>query len=214
MVANRTLARAEGLAAHIGGQAMTLEALPEHLHKADIVIGSTASPLPIIGKGVVERALKQRRHKPMFLVDLAVPRDIEEEVAELDDAFLYTVDDLQHIIDENRARREAAAADAEHMILEQVQQFANWLNGLVAVDPIRDYRAQAELVRQELVQKALSQLQSGADPQKVLERLSSQLTNRLIHNPTKALAEAGAKGDFARLEILQDALGLSAREPS
>lgn len=214
MVANRTLARAEGLAAHIGGQAMTLEALPEHLHKADIVIGSTASPLPIIGKGVVERALKQRRHKPMFLVDLAVPRDIEEEVSELDDAFLYTVDDLQHIIDENRARREAAAADAEHMILEQVQQFANWLNGLVAVDPIRDYRAQADLVRQELVQKALSQLQSGADPQKVLERLSSQLTNRLIHNPTKALAEAGAKGDFARLETLQDALGLSAREPS
>ncbi|WKE64601.1 glutamyl-tRNA reductase [Gallaecimonas kandeliae] len=212
MVANRTLARAESLASQFGAKAMTLEALPEHLHLADIVIGSTASPLPIIGKGMVERALKQRRHKPMFFVDLAVPRDIEGEVAGLRDAFLYTVDDLQQIIDENRARREAAAQEAETMVLEQVQAFAGWIKSLSAVDHIRDYRLQAEGIKGELLHKAQQQLQAGGDPAQILDRLASQLTNRLIHAPTKALSEAGAQGDLERLDAIAGVLGLDPRD--
>lgn len=211
-VANRTLARAQELAGKVAASAITLEALPDSLHEADIVIGSTASPLPIIGKGMVERALKARRHKPMFFVDLAVPRDIESEVSELDDAFLYTVDDLQQIIDENRAKREAAAAQAEAMVLEQVQAFATWINGLSAVDHIRDYRQQAEGIRQDLLQKAQAQLAGGADAAQVLERLSAQLTNRLIHAPTKALSDAGREGDQARLDTIAGVLGLDNRE--
>ncbi|WP_115717881.1 glutamyl-tRNA reductase [Gallaecimonas mangrovi] len=212
MVANRTLARAESLAQQVGAKAMTLEALPDNLHEADIVIGSTASPLPIIGKGMVERALKARRHRPMFFVDLAVPRDIESEVSELDDAFLYTVDDLQQIIDENRAKREAAAQEAEAMVLEQVQVFAHWIKGLSAVDHIRDYRHHADAIRQELLGKAQAQLAAGGDPQQILDKLSSQLTNRLIHAPTKALSEAGKAGDLARLDSIAGVLGLDNRE--
>lgn len=212
MVANRTLARAEDLATKVNARAMTLEALPDNLHEADIVIGSTASPLPIIGKGMVERALKKRRHKPMFFVDLAVPRDIESEVGELNDAFLYSVDDLQQIIDENRAKREAAAQDAEVMVLEQVAAFINWIKSLSAVDHIRDYRNQADAIRQDLLQKAQAQLQAGGDPTLIMERLASQLTNRLIHAPTKALSEAGSQGDLQRLDAIAGVLGLSARE--
>ncbi len=212
MVANRTLARAETLAKDFHGEALTLEAVTERLHEADIVIGSTASPLPIIGKGMVERALKQRRHKPMFLVDLAVPRDIEGEVAELDDAFLYTVDDLQDIIEENRSRRQNAAEEAERIVLARVDDFKNWLQSLSAVDSIRRYRNQADLIKDALLQRAQAQLEAGADPAQVMNRLASQLTNRLIHAPTRALKAAGEKGDIARLAGIETVLGLDEQD--
>ncbi|WP_341503416.1 glutamyl-tRNA reductase [Gallaecimonas sp. GXIMD4217] len=213
MVANRTLARAEALAKDFHGEALTLESVTDRLWEADIVIGSTASPLPIIGKGMVERALKKRRHKPMFLVDLAVPRDIEGEVAELNDAFLYTVDDLQDIIEENRSRRQAAAEEAERIVLARVDDFKSWLQSLSAVDSIRRYRSQADTIKDELLHKAQAQLEAGADPAQVMNRLASQLTNRLIHAPTRALKAAGEKGDIARLAGIETVLGLDEQDP-
>lgn len=149
MVANRTLQRAQLLAEEFGAQVMTLEEIPDYLHEADIVISSTASPLPIIGKGMVERALKARRFKPMFLVDIAVPRDIEAEVDELSDAYLYTVDDLQGIIEQNLETRKRAAAEAELIVQEERDDFMGWYRSQHSVDLIRDYRHQSQQVADE-----------------------------------------------------------------
>jgi len=140
VVANRTLSRAEGMCEEFGATAITLEQIPDYLPQADIVISSTASPLPILGKGMVEKALKQRRHQPMLLVDIAVPRDIEAEVGELDDAFLYTVDDLQSIIEQNMASRREAAEQAELIAEEQSHLFMEWVRSLESVDSIREYK--------------------------------------------------------------------------
>ncbi|MGB0893625.1 MAG: glutamyl-tRNA reductase, partial [Parashewanella sp.] len=149
VVANRTLERAQAMCEEFDATAVTLEQIPQHLPKADIVISSTASPLPILGKGLVERALKQRRHQPMLLVDIAVPRDIESEVGELDDAFLYTVDDLQSIIQQNIASRKEAAEEAEVIAVEESARFMDWIKSLKNVDSIREYRQQSmELLKQ------------------------------------------------------------------
>lgn len=208
MVANRTLQRAQGLAQAFGAQVMTLDAIPEHLHEADIVISSTASPLPIIGKGMVERALKQRRHRPMFLVDIAVPRDIEAEVNELSDAYLYTVDDLQGIIEQNLEARRRAAQQAERIVLEERDEFMGWFRSLHAVDLIRDYRQQAQRHADDELLRALQGLQQGESPEAALRQLAYRLTNKLIHAPTQALRDAGQQGDQERLALLRSALGL------
>ena len=208
MVANRTLQRAQGLAEEFGAQVMTLEAIPEHLHEADIVISSTASPLPLIGKGMVERALKARRYRPMFLVDIAVPRDIEEEVDELSDAYLYTVDDLQGIIEQNLEARRRAAQQAERIVLEERDDFMGWFRSLHAVDLIRDYRQQAQGYAEEELSRALQSLQQGEEPEAALRRLAHRLTNKLIHNPTQALRHAGEQDDREQLALLRSALGL------
>jgi len=209
MITNRTRERAERLAEEVNADVIDFASLPEEIASADIIISSTASPLPVIGKGMVERALKQRRHQPMLIVDIAVPRDVEPEVGKLDSAYLYTVDDLQAIIQHNMAQREAAAVEAETIVVEESGEFMAWLQAQNAVDVIRDYRHQAEDIREELMQRALAALSQGQDPQKVMQEMAHKLTNRLIHSPTKSLQQAAREGDAERLQILRDSLGLS-----
>jgi len=186
-VANRTTERAERLAARFNGRAIELRSLPEQLHEYDIVISCTASSLPILGKGLVERALRARRHRPIFMVDLAVPRDIEQEVAELDDVFLYTVDDLGAIVAENLDARRSAVQQAEAIIDTQVGQFMHWMQVRETVPLIRQLRDQAEEMRREELDRALKALARGEDAAAVLDSLSQGLTNKLLHAPTQAL---------------------------
>ncbi|MDO9105039.1 MAG: glutamyl-tRNA reductase [Methylovulum sp.] len=190
IIANRTYDKAHTLAAQFNGYAIDLSELPTHLAEADIVISSTASPLPILGKGRVESALKKRKHKPMFMVDLAVPRDIEAEVEQLRDVYLYTVDDLQHTIDQNMNSRRQAAEQAEEIIDTQVDYFLAWLRAQGAQSTIRDYRLSAEQTRDETLQKALAQLKNGVAPEEALTRLAHMLTNKLIHTPSTQIRAA------------------------
>ncbi len=208
VVANRTISRAEAMCDEFGATAITLEQIPDFLPKADIVISSTASPLPILGKGMVEKALKQRRHQPMLLVDIAVPRDIEAEVADLDDAFLYTVDDLQSIIEQNMASRREAAEQAELIADDQSYQFMEWIRSLESVDSIREYRTQSMAIKDELVERAVNKLAQGGNSEQVLLELANKLTNKLIHAPTQALTAASRQGDLNSLGQLRTVLGL------
>lgn len=208
MIANRTRERAQLLADEVGAEVIGLADIETRLADADIIISSTASPLPIIGKGMVERALKARRNQPMLLVDIAVPRDVEPEVGKLANAYLYSVDDLQAIIEQNMAQRKAAAVQAESIVVQESGEFMAWLRAQSAGETIREYRAQADDVRAELQDRALAALRQGADAEKVLQELAHKLTNRLIHAPTKSLQQAARDGDSERLQILRDSLGL------
>lgn len=208
IIANRTRERAELLATEVGADVIGLSEIDERLKDADIVISSTASPLPIIGKGMVERAMKARRNKPMLLVDIAVPRDVEPEVGEIANAYLYSVDDLQSIIQHNLAQRKAAAVQAETIVAQETSEFMAWLRAQSASETIRDYRSQSEQVRDELTAKALAALEQGGDPQTIMQDLAWKLTNRLIHAPTKSLQQAARDGDDDRLHILRNSLGL------
>jgi len=192
IIANRTYDKAHALASQFNGYAIDLSELPTHLPEADIVVSSTASQLPILGKGRVESAIKKRKHKPMFMVDLAVPRDIEAEVAQLRDVYLYTVDDLQNTIDQNMDSRRKAAEQAEEIIDTQVEHFLSWMRSQGAQSMIKDYRLQAEQIRNESLSKALSQLNNGRDAEEVLNLLAHRLTNKLIHTPSSQIREAGA----------------------
>ena len=200
VVANRTLERAQALAESFDGYAIALSNIPAHLEEADIVISSTASPLPILGKGAVERALKARKHRPVFMVDIAVPRDIEPEVSELGDVYLYTVDDLQEVIAENRRSREEAAEQAEEIIDTQVNHFMGWLKSLDAVGSICAYRHRAERLRNETLEHAQRQLAAGKDPSQVLTVLARQLTNKLLHEPSVQMHRAAFDGDAELLK--------------
>jgi len=211
-IANRTLSRAIELVDMFEAQAISLEEIPNHLANADLIISSTASPLPIIGKGLVERALKVRRHKPMLFIDIAVPRDIESEVAELSDAYLYSVDDLQGIIDENIQARQEAAIDAEKIVGNCVDEFIAWQESLKAVESIRLYRSHSEQVRDQLLANASVALANGKSPEKVLKEFAFKLTNKLIHHPSKALTEVSHSGDNHELQLLRMALGLNTEE--
>ena len=203
MVASRTLERASRLAHRYNGEAIELRSLADRLHEYDIVVSCTASSLPILGKGLVERALRARRRRPIFMVDLAVPRDIEPEVAELDDVFLYTVDDLAGIVSANLDSRRAAVEQAEAIIDTQVGQFMSWMQLRDNVPLIRALRENAEAARRHEVERALKALQRGEPAAAVLESLSQGLTNKLMHAPTQALGEAGAQ----ERSLLADALG-------
>ncbi|EDT7908923.1 glutamyl-tRNA reductase [Salmonella enterica subsp. enterica serovar Hartford] len=208
IIANRTRERAQALADEVGAEVISLSDIDARLQDADIIISSTASPLPIIGKGMVERALKSRRNQPMLLVDIAVPRDVEPEVGKLANAYLYSVDDLQSIISHNLAQRQAAAVEAETIVEQEASEFMAWLRAQGASETIREYRSQSEQIRDELTSKALSALQQGGDAQAILQDLAWKLTNRLIHAPTKSLQQAARDGDDERLNILRDSLGL------
>ena len=186
-VANRTLERAQKLAHRFNGQAIELKDLAQNLHEHDIVISCTASSLPILGKGLVERALRARRRRPIFMVDLAVPRDIEQEAAELDDVYLYTVDDLGEIVAANLDSRRSAVVQAEAIIDTQVGHFMHWMQLRDAVPQIRQLRDQAEELRRLELDRALKALARGDDPAAVLDALSHGLTNKLLHAPTQAL---------------------------
>ena len=186
-VANRTLERGTSLAEKIGGNAILLNDLPTRFAEFDIVITSTASQLPIVGLGMVERAVKARRHRPIFMVDLAVPRDIEPEVAALDDVFLYTVDDLAQVVNDGMENRQTAAINAEMIVQARVETFMQWLKKRDAVPTIKALRDQAEATRQAEFEKALKLMQKGESPEKVLEALSNALTNKFLHAPSQAL---------------------------
>jgi len=191
IIANRTYDKAHALASQFNGYAIDLSELPTHLAEADIVVSSTASQLPILGKGRVESAIKKRKHKPMFMVDLAVPRDIEAEVAQLSDVYLYTVDDLQNTIDENMDSRRKAAEQAEEIIDTQVEHFLSWMRSQGAQTVITDYRQQAALTRDQALLKAMSELNKGRNAEDVLNFLAHSLTNKLIHTPSAQIRDAG-----------------------
>ncbi|MDP1659420.1 MAG: glutamyl-tRNA reductase [Methylotenera sp.] len=204
MVANRTLERgsllAEKISSHgINAHAILLNDLPERFAEFDIVITSTASQLPIVGLGMVESAIKARRHRPIFMVDLAVPRDIEAEVAELDDVFLYTVDDLAQVVADGIVNRQEAAVDAELIVATRVDHFMQWVKKRNAVPTIKALRDQAEATRQAELEKALKLIQKGESPEKVLETLSNALTNKFLHVPSHALNQTHGE-EHAKLE--------------
>ncbi len=203
IIANRSLSRAQKLAEEFNGEAISLQHIATHLHRSDIVISSTASPLPIIGKGTVERALKQRRHEPIFMVDLAVPRDIEPEVNELDDIYLYTVDDLQSVINENMESRLQAAEQAREIINTQVSHFLNWQRSLGAVDVIAQIRQHVQELNNEVLNKAKKQLTAGQDAEQVLEFLANTLTNKFLHQPCTQLRQASQENRDDILDIAQ-----------
>ncbi|OPX56708.1 glutamyl-tRNA reductase [Oceanospirillum multiglobuliferum] len=192
VVANRTLARAQALAEEFNGEAVLLGDIPRQLERADIVIASTASQLPILGKGAVERALKVRKHRPIFMVDIAVPRDIEPQVGDLDDVYLYSVDDLREVIEENMRSRQEAAAQAEELILTGVESFLESQRARGAGQLIGDLRQQTEHLRQQELEKALQQLKNGQDPEQVLTRFAQGLTNKFLHEPMVQLRQASA----------------------
>jgi glutamyl-tRNA reductase len=208
IVANRTVEHAHSLAALFNGYGIGLDEIPAHLAEADIVISSTASTTPIVTLPVVKKALKVRKHRPIFMVDIAVPRDIDPRVSELDDIYLYTVDDLQEVIQENLKSRQAAAHQAEEMIDVQVNHFIAWQRSLDAVSTIRQLRTQAEARRDEVLHKARQQLASGKDPEQVLEYLAHTLTNKLIHQPSIHLRQAGSDGRTDLLEAARELLNL------
>jgi glutamyl-tRNA reductase len=190
MIINRTVERAREVAAKFGADSAALTSLPEVLHEFDIVITSTASPLPIVGLGLVERALKVRKHRPMFMVDLAVPRDIEAEVGELNDVFLYTVDDLGQVVQAGHEARSSKVEQAEAIVSAGVHEFMHWLDTRKAVPTLRALRDHAERLRRTEMEKAHRRLAKGDDPQAVLEAMSQGLMNKLLHDPSHALNQA------------------------
>lgn len=194
IVANRTLERAQEVARQHGGHGILLSEIPEHLPGVDIVIASTASQLPVLGKGAVERALKIRKHRPYFMVDLAVPRDIEPEVAQMDDVYLYAVDDLRQVIEENLRSREGAAREAERLIESGTEDFLYQLRALDAVSTLKQYRNHAEDLRDLEVERALKQLRNGGDPETLLRSLARGITNKLLHEPSVQVRKATAEG--------------------
>ena len=200
-IANRTIERGLALARRFGGDAVSLDEVAGHLPRYDIVVSCTASPLPIIGLGMVERAIRARRHRPIVMVDLAVPRDVEAEVAELDDVFLYSLDDLAQIVESGLESRQAAVVEAEQIIDTRVDCFLHWIASRDAVPTIRALRDNAERVRRHEVERAVKLLSRGEDPQRVIEALSHGLTNKFLHGPTHVLnsTEGAARNDLASL---------------
>ncbi len=200
IVANRTIARAQELAQQFGADAISLTEIPANLAAADIVIASTASPVPILGKGTVESALKKRRRRPIFMVDIAVPRDIEAEVVNLEDIYLYTVDDLEEVIQSNLRSRQEAAGQAREIVTFQANEFLAWMRSLDAVGLIQDYRRQAGDIRDQVLTKALRMLESGKPPEEAMAFLAQTLTNKLLHTPSAKLREASSNGQHELLE--------------
>ncbi|WVH09429.1 MAG: Glutamyl-tRNA reductase [Fluviibacter phosphoraccumulans EoVTN8] len=202
VVANRTIERASELAQQIHGEPMRLSQVAEALHQFDIVISCTASSLPIIGLGMVERAIKTRRHRPMFMVDLSVPRDIESEVAELDDVFLYTVDDLASVVQSGVASRQAAVVEAESIIAGRLGDFLDWHARRAHVPIIQAFRDGATQLRLQELELAKKLLIKGESAELVLEQMATRLTNKFLHGPLSAMNKA----ETADREALQEAM--------
>ena len=200
LILNRSRETAEQLAEELDASAMTLDRLSEALPLADILISSTASPHPVITKADVKAALRQRRHRPMFLVDIAVPRDIEPAVAELKDVYLYTIDDLQQVVDENMQQRSSAAELAQPDVDEAVAGFMRWLYGIRAGRTLKRVREQSHQFETELTDRALKRLKAGHDPGDVLQQMASTLTNKILHEPSRRLREAAEERDYEVLK--------------
>lgn len=212
IVANRTLDNAQALAGRFGGYAIALSDLERHLAEADIVISSTAAREPVIGREMVARAIAARRSRPMFLVDLAVPRDIETEVAKLPNVFLYSIDDLREVIDENLRSRQQAAVEAEAMIELSVEHFMTWWRALELNNPIASIRRNAEASRDEALAKARNLLARGRSADQALEFLAHTLTNKLVHAPSANLRAAALRGDSDLLQAAERLFDAPARE--
>ncbi|WP_342766695.1 glutamyl-tRNA reductase [Umboniibacter marinipuniceus] len=213
VVANRTLARAEDVAARFQARGVLLSEIPDHLPKADIIISSTASQLPVLGKGTVETAMTKRRHRPQFMVDIAVPRDIEAEVGQLEDVYLYTVDDLANVINDGLAAREQAATQAVKIIDEQVDHYLKHLRAQDAVDTIKAFRQQISEHKDIELERAVKLLARGEDPELVLNQFARALTNKIVHQPTNALSQAGREGRLDVIEWSRELFGIDG-EPS
>ncbi len=229
-VANRTVERAQVLVdefnqikikgeikgqSTIKAQAHSLAALPELVIKADIVISSTASPVPIIGKGLMEKAIIARKHRSMFIVDLAVPRDIEAEVASINDVYLYTVDDMQDVIQENLKVREEAAIEANDIVSLHAQKYLTWLQSLSSVSLLKDFRSQIEQFKSNEISRAISKLdkqlvegQKTAQIEEIISEMANRLTKKFMHQPSQTIRQAGEKNDRKTLEILSEAFGI------
>jgi len=200
LIVNRSRGKAEELAVEMGASAMTLDRLGEALPKADILISSTASPEPVIRKADIKAALRKRRHRPMFLVDIAVPRDIDPEISKLRDVYLYTIDDLQQVVDENMQQRSAAAESATADVDESVTAFMRWLSGIRAARTLKRIRDQSHEFEKDLTERALRRLEAGQDASDVLMQLASTLTNKILHLPSKRLREAAESQDYDTLK--------------
>jgi glutamyl-tRNA reductase len=208
IIANRNVHRARELATSVDGFAISLDEIPAHLSESDIVISSTASPVPLVFKDMVEAALKKRRHRPMFMVDIAVPRDIEESVGELSDIYLYTVDDLHNVVQENMKTRQAAAQQAREIISAEVTRYQLAQKTLDAVPTIQELRRRAEKIRDQVLAHSLKELNAGKPMEQVLEKLATQLTNKLIHQPVIELRSAGEDGNTDLIRAVREAFGL------
>jgi glutamyl-tRNA reductase len=212
VIANRSIDRARDLAQEHKGFAIELGEIPDHLAAADMLICSTASPEPLITRPMVEAALKARRRKPIFIVDLAVPRDVEAAVGELEDVYLYTVDDLHGVVDDNLKAREEAAAHARRIIDVEVIRFAQTLKTRDAAPTIRSVRNRAEDIRSNVSEQAHRMLESGRSPEEVMDFLSRTLTNKLLHLPSVGLRRAGEEGDQELLGAARKLFGLEAED--
>lgn len=203
-VANRTLDNALELAAKFSAKGVLLSEIPEQLIHTDVVVSSTNSQLPLLGKGAVERALKQRRHKPMLLIDLAVPRDIEEEVGDIPDAYLYSVDDISAVIEDGVKSRTEAAAQAQSIIDRGVEEYRKHVNSLNAVATLKAFRSKADEIREAELSRALKALEKGESPADIIASLARGITNKLIHSPSVAMKKASAEGRDEILVLTQE----------
>ncbi|ODS61759.1 MAG: glutamyl-tRNA reductase [Arenimonas sp. SCN 70-307] len=203
LVANRTLEHAQALASRHGGYALPLSELSRHLPEADIVITATAAREPVLRLEAVQAALKARKHRPMFMLDLAVPRDIDPAVATLADVYLYTVDDLEQVIEENRASRREAAEQAQAIIDLQVEHYMAWWRAQGRQDALKAMRRRAEAAREQMLARAHEQLAAGKPATEVVELLAAQLTNKLLHGPSAALRQAALDGDLDLLRAAE-----------
>ncbi|SFR48716.1 glutamyl-tRNA reductase [Thiomicrospira sp. ALE5] len=196
VIANRTFSKAHSLAESLNGYAIELDELDAHLHEADIIIGSTGSPSTLVSYDSVKKALKKRRNRPMFMIDIAVPRDIDSRVNQFDDVYLYTVDDLTDIIEQNKQSRKDAAEAAEDIIQLHAERFMCQQQAIQCINPlIRSYRMQADIYKNKLLEQSLHELDLGQDPKQVIKKLAHQLTNKLTHQPSYQLHKAGEQGD-------------------
>jgi len=200
MIANRSTDKARQLAESFAASAHGLDELPQVLPQADILVTSTASPVPILDSSMIKAALRARRHRPMFLVDIAVPRDIHPDVAQLKDVYVYTIDDLQQVADENIAERHRAAAAAGSTVEASVDEFMRWLHGARAAKFLQRLRSHAEEASQELAAKAVRQLQAGRDPEQVVKQLANTLTNKILHVPSTRLRQAAESQEYQILK--------------
>jgi glutamyl-tRNA reductase len=189
IVANRTVQNAQKIAHLYQAQSVSLKQLSSIMHKADIIISSTAAPVPIIGKGLIESALKKRKHKPIFMLDIAIPRDIEPEVGQLDDVYLYTIDDIEQVVNDNIGNREKEKSLAQEIIIKQNQVFNQWLDTLPNEQMVQSYQFGANSIKDELLEKAIKQLKNGADSEDIIRKLADQLANKLLHLPFKNIKQ-------------------------
>ncbi len=203
MVASRTIDNARKLADTFGGKTLSIGDIPQYLPQADVVISATACPLPFINKSLVEHALQQRNHAPMFFLDLAVPRDIETNVNELDNVHLYNVDDLQVMIEQGMNERRNAALQAEQLIESELDNYIRWHRSLRAKDVICDYRNHMQSLAQQELERALKKLSSGQNQQAVINEFSERLVNKLTHHPTTGLRQIAWDGREDLLSLAQ-----------